>query len=84
MMGNPIQMRAVERAAEITGGIEALASCLGVPPLAVAAWIQGTSEVAPGPFLKVVDIIVDRGFGVRGAIPSSLVERFKHRQAANG
>ena len=84
MMGNPIQMRAVERAAEIAAGIEALALCLGVPPPTVVAWIQGTSEVPPGPFLQVVEIIVDHGGGRRGVISYSLVERFKRRPAANG
>ena len=85
MMGNPIQMRAVERAAEITEGIEALASCLGVPPPTVAAWIQGASEVPPGPFLQVVEIIVDHGgCGTRGVISSALIERFRRRPAANG
>ena len=84
-MGNRVQMRVVERAVEIAEGIEALAMCLGVPPVAVAAWIQGTSEVPSGVFLKVVEMIVDYGErGTRGAIPSSLVETFKHRQAANG
>jgi hypothetical protein len=85
MMGNPIQMRAVERAAEIVEGIEALALCLDVPPPTVVAWIRGTSEVPPGPFLKVVEIIVDHGgCGTRGVISSSLVERFKRLPAANG
>jgi DNA-binding transcriptional regulator YdaS (Cro superfamily) len=84
MRGNPIQMRAVERAIEIAEGIEALAAWLGVPPVAVAAWIHGTSEVPPAPFLKVVELIVEYGArGVRGSIPSSLVETFKHRPAAN-
>ena len=84
-MGNRIQMRAVERAVEIAEGIEALAAWLDVPPVAVAAWIQGTSEVPSGAFLRVVELIVDSGRrGMRGVIPSSLVETFKHRQAANG
>lgn len=84
MRGNPIQMRAVERAIEIAEGIEALAGWLGVPPVAVAAWIQGTSEVPPAPFLKVVELIVEYGArGTRGPIPSALVETFKHRPAAN-
>lgn len=84
MMGNRIQMRAVQRASEIAEGIEALAVYLGVPPVAVAAWIQGTSEVPPSVFLRIVDIIVDHGAPrMRGVIPPSLVETFRHRQAAN-
>ena len=85
MRDHPIPMRAVERAAELAQGIEALALYLGVPPAAVAAWIQGTSEIPPGPFLKAVEIIIDSGgSGMRGVIPASLVESFKHREAANG
>ena len=84
MIGNLIQMRAVERAVEIAEGIEALALSLGVPPVAVAAWLQGTSQIPAGPFLRVVEIIVEYGgHGRRGPIPSSLVETFKHRTAAN-
>jgi len=40
--------------------------------------------VPPGAFLKVVAIIVDHGPRMRGVIPPSLVETFKHSQAANG
>jgi hypothetical protein len=84
MIGKRIHMRAVERAVEIAEGIEALAGWLGVPPVAVAAWIHGTSEVPPGPFLKVVELIVEHGGrGMPGSIAGSLVETFKHRPAAN-
>lgn len=83
-LGNRIQMRAVQRATEIAQGVIPIAMYLGVPPALVAAWIQGTSEVPPGAFLKVVEIIVDHGPRMRGVIPPSLVETFKHRQAANG
>ena len=83
-MGNRIQMRAVQRAAEIAGGIRPLALYLcAVPPL-VAGWMQGTSEVPPAVFLKVVDIIIDYDASrMLGAIPPSLVEMYKHREAAN-
>jgi hypothetical protein len=83
-MGNRIQMRAVQRASEIAEGIRPLAIYLGVAPALVAAWIEGTTEVPPAPFLKMVEIIVDHGAShVRGVIPLSLVEVFKHREAAN-
>ena len=85
MIGNRIQMRAVQRASEIAQGIKPLALYLGVPPSVVAAWIQGASEVPAAAFLKVVDIIVDHGASqVGGVIPPSLVEAFRHRNAANG
>lgn len=85
-LGNRIQMRAVERAAEIAEGIQPLAVYLGVPSAWVASWIQGTSgEVPQAVFLKVVEIIVDHGASrQRGAIPQSLVETFRHKDAANG
>ena len=77
-------MRAVQRAAEIAEGMIPIALYLGVPPAVVAAWIRGTSDVPPGAFLKVVEIIVEHGPRMRGVIPPSLVETFRHRQAANG
>ena len=84
-LGNRIQMRTVERAAEIAEGIHPLAVYLGVPTAWVASWIQGTSEVPQVAFLKVVEIIVDHGASrQRGLIPPSLVETFKHKKAANG
>lgn len=83
-MSNRVHMLAVQRATEIAEGIAALAAYLGVAPGLVAAWIKGTSEVPPAAFLKVVEIIVDHGAPrVRGGIPPSLVETFKHRDAAN-
>jgi len=84
-MGNRIQMLAVQRATEIAGGMERLAAYLGVPPALVAAWIRGTSDVPPVEFLKVVEIIVEQAAPrMRGTIPPSLVQTFKHRTAANG
>lgn len=83
-VANRIHMRAVQRATEIADGVIPIAAYLGVAPAVVAAWIKGTSEVPPGAFLKVVAIIVDHGPRMRGVIPPSLVETFKHSQAANG
>ena len=81
---NRVHMLAVQRATDIAEGIEPLAIYLGVAPGLVAAWIKGTCEVPPAAFLKIVEIIVDHGVPrVRGGIPPSLVETFKHRQAAN-
>jgi hypothetical protein len=69
-VANRIHMRAVQRATEIADGVIPIAAYLG--------------EVPPGAFLKVVAIIVDHGPRMRGVIPPSLVETFKHSQAANG
>jgi hypothetical protein len=83
-MSNRVHMLAVQRATEIAEGIAPLAVYLGVAPGLVAAWIKGTSEVPPAAFLKVVEIIVDHGAPrMRGGIPPSLVETFKHRDATN-
>jgi len=83
-VGNRIHMRAVQRAAEIADGVIPIAIYLGVAPAVVAAWIKGTTDVPPGAFLKVVELIVEHGPRMRGVIPPSLVESFKHRPAANG
>ena len=77
-------MRAVQRAMEISGGVAPLAMYLGVPPVLVAAWIEGTSDVSPMAFLSVVGVLLDHAAPrMRGVIPPSLVECFKHREAAN-
>lgn len=83
-MGQRIHMLAMQRAAEIAGGLAPLARYLKVSPFLVAVWIQGGSDVPAAAFLKVVEIIVDQeGARMRGAIPASEAETFKHRQAAN-
>lgn len=77
-------MRAVQQAVEIAGGIVPLATYLQVSPMLIAAWIQGATDVPAAPFLRIVDIIVEHeGARIRGAIPLSEVQSFKHRQAAN-
>jgi hypothetical protein len=83
-VGNRIHMRAVQRATEIAEGLARLAVYLDVPPALIVAWIDGRSEVPIPMFLKVVEIIVDHaGEPLRGVIPPSLVESFRHREAAN-
>jgi hypothetical protein len=80
-VGNPIHMRAVQRATEIAEGVTSLAKYLEVPPVLIAAWIQGARDVPAAALLKMVEIILDHT--ARGVIPPSLVETFKHREAAN-
>jgi hypothetical protein len=83
-LGNPIHMRAVQRATEIADGVTALAIYLQVPPVLIAAWIQGTSELPAAAFLRVIEVILDQAVPrMRGVIPPSLVESFRHREAAN-
>ena len=83
-MGDPIHMRAVQRATEIAEGVTPLAAYLQVAPVMIAAWIQGTSEVPATALLRVIEVILDHAAPrMRGVIPPSLVESFKHREAAN-
>jgi hypothetical protein len=81
---DPIHRRAVQRATEIAEGVTPLAACLQVAPVMIAAWIQGTSEVPAAALLRVIEVILDHAAPrMRGVIPPSLVESFKHREAAN-
>jgi hypothetical protein len=83
-MNNLVQMRAVQRAMDIAEGVTPLARYLQVPPALIAAWIQGTSDVPAAAFLRVIEIILDHAAPrMRGVIPPSLVETFRHREAAN-
>ena len=81
-MGNAIHMRAIQRGCEVAGSQGSLASFLEVSPLLVSSWIHGTSEVPAGIFLKVVDLVLEHAT-LRGAIPASELQAFKHREAAN-
>jgi hypothetical protein len=77
-------MRAVQLAAEIAGGTRPLAMYLNVSPILIGAWIEGSHEPPTAIFLKVVEILLGQeGARLRGAIPCSEAETFKHRQAAN-
>jgi DNA-binding transcriptional regulator YdaS (Cro superfamily) len=49
--------RTLKRAAEITGGTEALALRLKVVPSHLTLWILGAEPTPPDVFLKAVDLI---------------------------
>jgi DNA-binding transcriptional regulator YdaS (Cro superfamily) len=53
-------MRALQRAAELLGGQEALALYLKVRPLGVKVWISGSASIPPDVFTKVVDLLAER------------------------
>jgi DNA-binding transcriptional regulator YdaS (Cro superfamily) len=79
-----IHIRTVRRAAEVAGGMTSLAARLGVSPLSVAAWMDGTSEVPAESFRKLVEIIVEQQRERLGsAIPTWEAEEFRYREAAN-
>jgi hypothetical protein len=56
-MPDPLQSRALQRAAEILGGIDELRACLQVSLLHLEAWMQGRARLPDAVFLKVVDIL---------------------------
>ena len=62
--------RALARAAELVGGVEALALELHFPPALVRAWINGTHEVPVPVFLAVVDLLMGRGLAAIPADPT--------------
>ena len=82
-MGNRIHMRAVQRAAEIVGGVMPLARSLDVPPLLVYAWSEGTHDVPAEAFLRMVEILLEAEYAVCGPIAESERESFRYRAAAN-
>jgi hypothetical protein len=58
-MGN-VYARALVRAAEIVGGVEALAGRLGVPMYDLMQWMQGCVRPPLPVFLHAVDVVAQR------------------------
>jgi hypothetical protein len=54
-----IHTRALKRAAEVLGGVEALQARLNVPEARLALWLEGYSGMPTNVFLQVVDILLD-------------------------
>jgi hypothetical protein len=52
--------RALARAAEVAGSVEALAVKLEVSRVILRAWLTGTQEVPVPVFLKVVDLLMEQ------------------------
>ena len=52
--------RALARAAEMVGSVEALALRLHFPAAVLRAWINGTQEVPVPVFLTVVDLLMGK------------------------
>jgi hypothetical protein len=57
-----VHQRALMRAAEICGGVHALAERLGVNPGVVVVWMRGSTPVPPDIFAKVSEIVMERIF----------------------
>lgn len=71
-----LQARTLRRASVIVGGTQALARRLGVPPLELKCWINGSIVPPVNMFLKAVDIVV----GYEPAPPSPAAKRLAVRQ----
>ena len=60
-MRHVIFERSFERAAEILGGVEALADYLKVSPALLEAWMSGDASIPGDALLKAVDLVLDQG-----------------------
>lgn len=58
-MPNLVYLYALQRAAEILGGEDALAARLRIPSQHLRLWTRGYAPVPPDIFLRVVDILVE-------------------------
>lgn len=58
-MADTVQSRALQRAARLLGGVEALRLHLGVPMLHLLSWMEGKSRPPDAIFLRVVDLLAN-------------------------
>ena len=56
-----LEMRVLQRAAEVLGGERVLARRLRVPMPSLLAWIKGTDRPTRSVFLETVDILIEHG-----------------------
>ena len=66
-----IHSRALQRAAELLGGIQELCAYLQVPAGELERWIENTDVPPSGIFLRVVDLIVEESAGREAAEDAS-------------
>ena len=57
---NEVYMRALRRAAQEVGGVEALRAHLQVSMSQLASWLHGETRAPDAVFLKVVDLLSER------------------------
>ena len=60
-MAKAVQVRALERALDMLGGLDALARHLEVPARRLGLCLRGTASTPSDVFLRVVDLLLDRG-----------------------
>jgi hypothetical protein len=58
-MPTAVHRRALRRALELAGDVDALARQLKVPSTAVRFWANGSQALPPDIFLKIVDLLLD-------------------------
>lgn len=56
-MPDTVQMRALQRAAEILGGVDALRTYLNVSNIKLEAWLKGRATPPDAIFLRIVDLL---------------------------
>lgn len=56
-----VHVAALQRAAEILGGPQALAQYLGMPLTLVELWLDGHMAPPQEVFLRAIDVVVDHG-----------------------
>lgn len=56
-----VHLAALQRAAEILGGREALAQYLDVPLQLLDLWLDGHTAPPPDVFLLAIDVVVEHG-----------------------
>jgi hypothetical protein len=61
MVSDTTRCRALRRAAELVGGIDALGKELQVPAEDLASWLRGDKLPPTFVFLKVVDLLIAHG-----------------------
>lgn len=59
-MPTAVHKRALQRAIDLAGGTEPLATYLKVSPTAVKFWLNASSPLPDDMFLKIVDLLVER------------------------
>ncbi len=62
-----VQARTLRRASAIEGGIHALAAKLGVDPLKLRDWMEGSAAPPSDVFLKALAIVLERDAPDRGS-----------------
>jgi hypothetical protein len=57
-----VYVKTLERAAQISGGEQALALCLRVTPSHLALWLKGLERPPVEIFLRAVDLVTEQQF----------------------